>query len=128
MPVKKKSKKLKTEKVIGKVEHYFDKINVVTTTIKNPLKVGDIMHIKGHTTDFIQTVNSIQIEHNTVQSAKKGDGIGIKVNQLVRDHDIIYLADKKTIERFQNITNQVPKSPPTPLSKHVPAPPKFLSF
>ena len=90
------AKRVKKEKVIGKAEHYYDKINVITTTLKAPLKVGDMVHIKGHTTDFIQPVESIQIEHEMVQKAKKGAGVGIKVTQFVRDHDIIYLAGKKT--------------------------------
>lgn len=124
----KKPRKKKTEKLIGKAEHYFDKINVVTTTLKNPLKVGDIIHIKGHTTDFIQAVNSIQIEHLTVQKAKRGDGIGIKVNQHVRDHDIIYLANKKTIELFQNKTKPSLPIVQQPIQKSIAAPPKFLSF
>jgi len=91
-----KTKKAPREKVIGKAEHFFDRINVVTTTLKNPLKVGDLIHIKGHTTDMVQTVESIQIEHQKVLKAKKGDGVGIKVYGPVRDTDIIYLADKKS--------------------------------
>lgn len=123
-----KVKKQKKEKIIGKVEHYFDKIRVVTTTLKNPLKVGDIIHVKGHTTDFIQNINSIQIEHETVQKAKKGNGIGIKVNEFVRDHDIIYLADKKTIEQFQNKAKPSLPILQQPIKKPVTAHPKFLSF
>lgn len=97
---KKTAKKVLKEKIIGNVEHYFDKICVVTTTLKNPLKVGDVIHVKGHTTDFIQTVDSLQIEHEGVQKAKKGDGVGVKVKDVIRDHDVIYLADKKTIAQF----------------------------
>jgi len=73
---------------------------VITTTLKNPLKVGDVIRIKGHTTDFVQNVGSIQIEHESVQKAKKGDGIGIKVKDIVRDNDKIFLADKKTASSF----------------------------
>lgn len=89
------------EKIAGKIEHIFEKIQVVTTTLKNPLKAGDIIRIKGHTTDIVQEVASMQIEHKDVQKAKKGDGIGIKVNGYVRDNDVIYFADKKTAAEFR---------------------------
>jgi len=101
-PVKKSSSKKKAaakkskEKVVGKAEHFFDKINVLTFTLKSPLKVGDIIRIKGHTTDFVQRVDSMQIEHVPVQKAKKGDGVGIKVKEFVRHTDVIYFADKKS--------------------------------
>lgn len=102
---KKTVKKSAKEKLIGKIDHIFEKIQVVTTTLKAPLKVGDIIHIKGHTTDFIQAVVSMQIEHESVQKAKKGDGVGIKIKDYARDNDIIYMADKKTAAAFrQNIS------------------------
>jgi len=94
-------KAAKKEKIAGKIEHIFEKIQVVTTTLKNPLKAGDIIRIKGHTTDIVQEVASMQIEHKDVQKAKKGDGIGIKVNGYVRDNDVIYFADKKTAAEFR---------------------------
>lgn len=94
---KKKGKKAAAEKLIGKIDHIYDKINVVTLTLKNPLKIGDMVRIKGHTTDFVQTVDSIQIEHDSVQKAKKGDGVGIKVKGIVRDNDAIYIASKESI-------------------------------
>ena len=89
-------KKAKKEKVLGKADHYYDHIKVLTMTLKAPLKIGDLIHIKGHTTDFVQTLESMQIDHKDVKKAKKGDGVGIKVSQLVRDTDIVYFADKKT--------------------------------
>ncbi|MCX5749719.1 MAG: translation elongation factor-like protein [Candidatus Saganbacteria bacterium] len=83
MVLKKKAKKTASrkaskpkEKVIGSAEHYFDKLHVVTTTLKRPLKVGDIIHIKGHTTDMVQTVESIQIEHSRVLKAKRATESG----------------------------------------------------
>jgi putative protease len=54
------------------------------------LTVGDTIRIKGHTTDFTQMVDSIQVEHQSVQTAKAGDSIGIKVKEPVRDHDVVY--------------------------------------
>ncbi|HEX9913084.1 MAG TPA: EF-Tu/IF-2/RF-3 family GTPase [candidate division Zixibacteria bacterium] len=79
------------EEEIGKIADYFAKISVAAIDItKGTLKVGDTIHIKGHTTDFEQTVDSIQIEHQSVPEAKPGDSIGIKVTDKVRDHDIVY--------------------------------------
>jgi len=133
---KKKGKKAKTEKLIGKIEHIYDKINVITLTLKSPLKIGDMVHIKGHTTDFVQTVDSIQIEHDSVQKAKKGDGVGIKVKGVVRDNDAIYIASKESILKHSfvvppvlpTVGNNRPiassvQSTKTPVQK-----PKFLSF
>ena len=79
------------EEEIGKVASYFSKIGVAAIDItKGALKVGDKIHIKGHTTDIEQDVDSIQIEHQSVPEAKPGDSIGIKVKDRVRDHDIVY--------------------------------------
>ena len=79
------------EEEIGKVASYFSKIGVAAIDIiKGTLKVGDKIHIKGHTTDIEQDVDSIQIEHQSVPEAKPGDSIGIKVKDRVRDHDVVY--------------------------------------
>jgi translation elongation factor EF-1alpha len=79
------------EEEIGKVQSYFRKIEVAAINIVNgSLSVGDTIHIKGHTTDFTQKVESIQIEHEQVPTAKPGDSIGIKVKEPVRDHDTVY--------------------------------------
>jgi len=79
------------EEEIGKVTDYFHKIEVAAIDItQGTLSVGDTIHIKGHTTDFTQVVESMQIEHENVQTAKAGDSIGIKVKDHVRDHDQVY--------------------------------------
>lgn len=79
------------EEKIGEVEHFFGKINVAAIKITNgSLKVGDTIHIKGHTSDFTQKVDSIQIEHNKIEEAKKGDDIGIKVIEHVREKDEVF--------------------------------------
>jgi putative protease len=99
--VKAKAKAQAKEKVLGKVEHFFGKISVAAIKVLAPLKVGDYIHIKGHTTDFVQRVDSIQIEHQDVARVKKGDDIGIKVKEHVREHDLVYLADERSI-RLEN--------------------------
>jgi len=79
------------EKLIGKVTHFFNKINVAILEITDgELNVGDTIHIKGHTSDFKQVVNSMQIEHQSVQNAKKGDSIGLKVDSVAHEHDEVY--------------------------------------
>lgn len=75
---------------IGKVTHYYSRLSVAVIDLKAPLKVGDVIHIHGHTTDLIQPVESMQIEHQNVQEAKPGDPIAIKVKDHVREHDIVY--------------------------------------
>ena len=79
------------EEEIGKVTHYFTKIGVAAIDIKQgELKVGDTIHIKGHTTDFYQKIDSMQIEHQPVEKAQAGQSVGIKVSEQVRENDIVY--------------------------------------
>jgi hypothetical protein len=78
------------EKKIGEVAHYFGKIGVAAIKMKDEMKVGDTIHIKGHTTDFEQVVDSMQIEHENVQKAEPGQSIGLKVVERVRETDLVY--------------------------------------
>ncbi len=75
---------------LGTIDDYFAKVGVIAMKLENSVKVGDTIHIKGHTTDINQTVSSMQIEHQVVQEAKKGDSIGIKVNERIRRGDTVY--------------------------------------
>jgi putative protease len=89
-----KLKKIKSEKpkekIIGEVTHYFPKVRAAVIKLKAPLVIGETVKITGHTTDFTQKVASIQIDHVPVNSAKKGQEIGLLVDSRVREHDIIY--------------------------------------
>lgn len=78
------------EKEIGKITHYYGNLNVGIIELTDILKVGEAIHIKGHTSDFTQSVDSMQIEHANVSEAKSGDVIGIKVMQKVHPHDKVY--------------------------------------
>jgi len=80
----------KKEELVGKVTHYFGKIEVAIIEVSKEIKVGDKIHIKGNTTDFEQEVNSMQIEHQNIEKAKKGDVIGLKVKERVREGDEVY--------------------------------------
>ena len=75
---------------VGKVLHYFSRISVAIIELKAPLSIGDQIIVKGLTSDFEQVIESMQIEHINVSTAKKGDSIGLKVNKLVKPNDIIY--------------------------------------
>lgn len=76
--------------VIGEITHYFPHVNAGVIKLKKPLSVGDQIYIKGHTTDFKEKVDSMQIDHVPVQSAKPQDEIGILVKQRVRAGDTVY--------------------------------------
>ncbi|MFH1770212.1 MAG: hypothetical protein ABH828_01505 [archaeon] len=79
------------EKEIGVITHYFSHIGVGVIDIKKgPLKIGDKIHVKGATSDFMQKVQSMQIEHKKIEEAKKGDDIGIKLKEHVRVHDKVF--------------------------------------
>lgn len=78
------------EKEVGRVTHYFTKIGVAVVDLSGDLSVGDEIHIKGHTSDFTQKVESMQIEHEPVTTAKKGQSIGLKVSEHAREGDVVY--------------------------------------
>ncbi|MDY7107134.1 MAG: EF-Tu/IF-2/RF-3 family GTPase [Planctomycetota bacterium] len=79
------------EELVGTVTHYFGKAHVAGIELtEGELHVGDTIHIKGHTSDFTQTVDSMQIDRDPVDSAKVGDEIGIKVAEHAREHDQVY--------------------------------------
>ena len=78
------------ENVVGTVTHYFPKVRAAVVKLKAPLAIGDTIKIKGHTTDFKQVINSMQIEHVPITEAKKGQEIGLLVDSRVRQHDIVY--------------------------------------
>ena len=78
------------EKEIGRITHYYGHLGVGIVELSDSLKVGDTIHIKGHSSDFTQNLDSIQIEHASVPEAKSGDIIGIKVASKVHPHDKVY--------------------------------------
>jgi len=79
------------EEKVGLVSNYFSKISVAAVEITDGIvSVGDRLHFLGHTTDFESTVHSMQIEHKSVSEVKKGDSVGIKVPEKVREGDKVY--------------------------------------
>jgi translation elongation factor EF-1alpha len=87
------------EKQIGRVTHYYNHINVAVLKLDEQLKLGDKIHIIGHTTDFEQRVASIELEHHPVEWVKPGDDVAIRVNEPVREHDVVYRVMEETLER-----------------------------
>jgi len=93
MPEEKKEapKEEKLGEEVGRVTHYFTNISVgVIEITSGSIKVGDKIRIKGATTDFTQEIDSMQVEHEQVEEAKKGQSIGLKVKGHVRQHDKVY--------------------------------------
>ena len=78
-------------KLIGKVTHYFSKIGVAVIELLGPLSIGDAVRIVGgEATDFEQTVDSMEMDHKEMKKAKKGDAIGTKVKEKVREGYKVY--------------------------------------
>ncbi len=78
------------EKQVGRVTHYFGKIGVAAIELEDELKVGDTIHVRGHTSDWKQRVDSMQVEHDAVEKAGPGMVVGIKVEGHAREHDVVY--------------------------------------
>ena len=78
------------EKQIGTVSNYFEHVKVAAVKLTTALKVGDTIRISGGEVDFEQPIKSMQIQHNKVETAKKGDEIGIKVKNKVRKGYKVY--------------------------------------
>ena len=77
--------------VIGQVTHYYSKIGVAILLLEGTLDVGDRIAIVGSTTDLEQEVKSMQVEHQSIDEAKEGDLVGLKVKDKVREGDTVYL-------------------------------------
>jgi hypothetical protein len=76
--------------LLGQVEDYFAHVNVMALKLLAPVSVGNMIRIKGHTTDITQKVESMQIEHQPVQTASAGDSVGIKIADRARRTDMVY--------------------------------------
>ena len=79
--------KTKGPKTIGVVTHFYGNLEVAIIKFKIPVKVGEEVHFKGATTDFTQKIKSMQYDHKEIKSAKRGQEVGIKVSDKVREGD-----------------------------------------
>jgi translation elongation factor EF-1alpha len=79
------------EDKVGRVEKFFAKPGVAAIEVTaGVLRIGDKLHFKGHTTDFEETITSMQVENQPVEEAKPGDLIGVKVKGRVRENDTVF--------------------------------------
>jgi putative protease len=74
---------------VGEITHYYDKIGVAVVSVMGPIKVGDKIKVTG-SNEFEQDVTSMQIEHENIEAAKKGDQIGMKMDQPVKEKDEVF--------------------------------------
>lgn len=94
---KKSAKKMapvKKQKSLGVITHYYSGIGVGIIKCAGPLKVGDNAHFKGATTDFVQVIDSMQYDRAPITAAKKGQEIGVKMKDRVREGDEVYPAQQ----------------------------------
>jgi putative protease len=75
---------------VGRVGGFFAHVSVAVVELTGTLKVGDMVYIKGHTTDLQQRVDSMQVDHAPVQEARPGQSVGLKVTARCRKHDVVY--------------------------------------
>lgn len=87
------SKKSKEAEPIGVVTHFYGGLGVAIVKFKQSMKVGDRVRFKGATTDFEEAIQSMQYDHKDIKEAKKGQEVGIKVGEKVREGDEIYAAE-----------------------------------
>ncbi|PIR58350.1 MAG: hypothetical protein COU70_01385 [Parcubacteria group bacterium CG10_big_fil_rev_8_21_14_0_10_35_15] len=85
-----KCEKIEEGKLIGKVTHYFDHVGVAIVDLLETLNIGDTIRIIGGEVDFTQEVESMEIDHEKIKTAKKGDSIGMKVSERVKDGYQVY--------------------------------------
>ena len=81
------------EREVGKITHYYSNIGVAIVEVADTFKVGDRIHVQGATSDFEQEVASMQIEHESVQEAKPGDAVGLKIDEKARGGDKVFLVE-----------------------------------
>ena len=79
------------ETKVGRVTHYFGHIHVAAVELEGELKVGDTIHVKGHTSDWTQPVRSMQVDHEDVESAGPGDDVAVQMADHAREHDEVLL-------------------------------------
>jgi translation elongation factor EF-1alpha len=76
--------------LIGEITHYFGHCKAGIVKLTSPLSLGNTIHIKGHTTDFRQKINSLQMDHKPIEAAEKGQEAGFVVKKRVRTGDKVY--------------------------------------
>lgn len=83
---------------IGSVTHYFNHLNVAVLKLTDSLKLGDRIHIIGHSTDLLERVASMEVNRRPVVWVKSGDDVAIKVVEPVHEHDKVYRVVEEALE------------------------------
>ena len=81
------------DNLIGKIVHWYDKINVAVIDLNKSLKIGDKIKIKHGDKEFEETITSMELDHKSVKSGKKGQGVAVKLSQKVGENSEVYMAD-----------------------------------
>ena len=76
--------------VVGRIERFYAKPSVAIVALSATLRVGERLYLKGHTTDFQQSVESLEVDHQPVREAQACQTVGLKVAQRCRPHDVVY--------------------------------------
>lgn len=85
---------------IGRVTHFYNHLHVAILKLTETVKVGDLIHILGHSTDFMQKVTSLQINYHNVVGVDPGEDVALKVIEPVREHDVVYRVPKEEFEPY----------------------------
>ena len=83
---------------IGKITHYYNHLQVAVLKLNDSLKLGDRIHVLGHSTDLVERVTSMEVNHHVVVWVKPGEDVAIKVNEPVREHDVVFRITSETLE------------------------------
>jgi putative protease len=78
------------EELVGTITHYFSKPEVGVVKLTAEIKLGDVLHFRGHTTDFEQEIASMQVDHGAVETAAAGSEVALKLTARVRKHDEVF--------------------------------------
>ncbi len=84
------------EQYVGRVTHYYNKIGVAVLLLASKLEIYDTIQFLGHSTDFIQKVNSLEINHRKIQAADPQSEVALKVDEPVHEGDKVFLITEKT--------------------------------
>lgn len=87
-------KKPAAAKPVGKVTHYYDRIGVGIVKLAGVVKLGEVLRFQGRSSEFVQAVTSLQYDHKAITKAPKGKVVGLKVNQEVKEGDLVFRAAK----------------------------------
>jgi len=90
-----------SHELVGHITHYYEHLHVAVLALTAPIHLGEWLHIAGHTTDFVQPVISLQIDHQPLSEAAPGQDVAFKVADRVRPHDAVYRITSTEAREFE---------------------------